>query len=128
MMGRPELERRSSLQRQCEDYDAARGRVRCKCSSARCTLCHPQAHPPKRPPGASLTSLDNLRRAMAHPLLPDAQEAVLLATWGVESHSASSPEGMVRQAPLEIAPVPQQRRSGIVRSQVLRACSSFVPS
>ena len=40
------------------------------------------------------------------------------ATWGADAHSASSPEGLVRLAPLEIAPLPQQMPSGIVRSQV----------
>lgn len=63
---------------------------------------------------------------MTHPLLPNAQEAVLSATWGADAHSASSPEGLVRLAPLEIAPLPQQMPSGIVRSQVLESPSRQV--
>lgn len=57
---------------------------------------------------------------MTHPLLPTAQEAVLTATWGVDANSTSSPEGLVRHAPLEIGPLPQLMSSGIVRSQVRR--------
>lgn len=55
---------------------------------------------------------------MTHPLLPTPLDAVYAATWGVEAHSASSPEGVVRHAQLEMAPVPQLAPSGIARSQV----------